>query len=98
MSEYPVAERSAAFTHTVDNQPPPLENYNLITADPALVEAIQREGAGRAEWQLSDFGRLCGSAERIEWGLQANANKPRLHTHDRCGQRVDLIEYDPAYG
>ena len=97
MSTYLVAERCAASTHIVENQPPPLENYNLFTADPALVEAVQREGAGRAESQLSDFGRLCGSAERIEWGFQANANKPRLHTHDRYGHRVDLIEYHPAY-
>ncbi|MEO6913770.1 MAG: hypothetical protein ABI182_07115, partial [Candidatus Baltobacteraceae bacterium] len=32
-------------THEVNNQPPPLENYNLFASDRALQEAVQREGA-----------------------------------------------------
>ena len=35
-------------THEVTNQPPPLEGYDVFGADAALVEAVEREGAGWA--------------------------------------------------
>ncbi len=97
MCHYPIAEKSAANTHVVENQPPYLQNYNMFSADTALVEAVKREGAVGAEATLGKFGRLCGSTERIHWGVQANANKPRLHTHDRYGNRIDEVEFHPAY-
>lgn len=97
MCHYPIAEKSAANTHVVENQPPYLQNYNMFSADTALAEAVKREGAVGAEATLGEFGRLCGSTERIHWGIQANANKPRLHTHDRYGNRIDEVEFHPAY-
>lgn len=33
-------------THEVINQPPPFEDYNAFDADPALGEALEREGGG----------------------------------------------------
>ena len=36
-------------THEVTNQPPPLVDVNLYETDPALREALHREGAGWAE-------------------------------------------------
>ena len=33
-------------THRVENQPPPLPPCNLFEMDPALVEALEREGGG----------------------------------------------------
>ncbi|MGI9295947.1 MAG: isovaleryl-CoA dehydrogenase [Pseudomonadales bacterium] len=97
MSHYPIAEKSTANTHVVENQPPYLENYNMFITDEALAEAVKREGAAWAESTLSEFGGLCGSAERIRWGIQANANRPRLHTHDRYGKRIDEVEFHPSY-
>ena len=38
-----------AATHEVLNQPPPLVDYNAFEADPALGEALIREGG---EWGL----------------------------------------------
>lgn len=35
-------------THEVFNQPPALENVNLFTGDRALMEAVERNGAGGA--------------------------------------------------
>jgi len=84
-------------THEVLNQPPPLVDYDVFAADAALVEGVRREGAGWAEDELSELGRLAGTAEAIEWGFQANANPPVLRTHDRYGNRADVIEYHPAY-
>ena len=30
-------------------------------------------------------------------GAAANENKPVLHTHDRYGNRIDEVEYHPAW-
>ena len=90
-------DRYFANTHTVENQPPELENYNLFEQDTALKEAVEREGAGWARQDISSFGEKVGRASYIELGFQANENKPVLHSHNRFGQRVDLVKFHPAY-
>ena len=47
-----------AETHVVENQPPPLRDYNTYQQDSALVEALAREGAAWAEPELRSFGAL----------------------------------------
>ena len=84
-------------THEVTNQPPPLEGYDVFGADAALVEAVEREGAGWAADDLHALGRLAGSPEAIGWGFDANRNPPELRTHDRYGHRIDEVAYHPAY-
>ena len=86
-----------AETHEVQNQPPPLQNYNLYDQDQALVEAVQREGAAWAQADIAAFGALTGSREVIELGFQANENKPVLYTHDNYGHRIDEVRFHPAY-
>jgi putative acyl-CoA dehydrogenase len=85
------------MNHHVLNQPPPLQNYNLFATDRALRSAVAREGAGWACDRLEDYGRRTGSAEAIEWGIQANRFPPALHTHDRYGERRDEVEFHPAW-
>jgi len=84
-------------THEVTNQPPPLEGHDVFTSDVALVNAVARSGAGWALDDLTALGRLAGSAAAIEWGRQANRNPPELRTHDRYGNRLDVVDYHPAY-
>ena len=84
-------------THDVVNQAPPLQGYDVFAADAALSEAVEREGAGWARADLQRLGRLAGSAASQELGRLANANPPALHTHDRYGNRIDAVEYHPAY-
>jgi putative acyl-CoA dehydrogenase len=84
-------------THEVTNQPPPLEGYDVFGADAALVEGVEREGAGWAADDLHALGRLAGSPETIRWGFEANRYPPELRTHDRFGHRVDEVHYHPAY-
>ncbi|MHB8588355.1 MAG: isovaleryl-CoA dehydrogenase [Candidatus Dormibacteraceae bacterium] len=79
------------------NQPPPLVDYNLFTADAPLREALEREGAAWAQDQVHDLGRLAGTQEAIDWGFQANAHPPQLRTHDRFGNRIDEVEFHPAW-
>jgi putative acyl-CoA dehydrogenase len=84
-------------THEVFNQPPPLCGYDVFGADAALVDASEREGAGWAHEELHELGRRAGSAEAQELGRQANANPPVLRSHDRYGNRIDVVSYHPAY-
>ncbi|HEV2690465.1 MAG TPA: acyl-CoA dehydrogenase family protein, partial [Bryobacteraceae bacterium] len=58
---------------------------------------LDREGAAWARPRLEEFGRLVGTEEAIRWGFQANENPPVLHTHDRFGQRIDEVEFHPAW-
>jgi putative acyl-CoA dehydrogenase len=83
-------------THEVFNQPPALAEYD-VAADPALLDALHREGAGWAEDGLHELGRLAGSAQAQDWGRQANEQPPVLRTHDRFGYRVDEVEFHPAW-
>jgi putative acyl-CoA dehydrogenase len=79
------------------NQPPPLVDYNLFDADPPLRESLEREGASWAHELVHDLGRLAGTQEAIDWGFAANNNPPRLRTHDRFGERIDEVEFYPAW-
>ena len=81
----------------VFNQSPPLENYNVFLQDAPLQEALRREGGGWAEEQVSAFGELVGRAETLRLGETANRYSPVLRTHDRYGQRIDEVEFHPAW-
>lgn len=96
-ASYPTAEKLLAYTHTVENQPPILENYNQYSQDAALKEALFREGAPWAETKIENFGATTGSREKIDWGIQANANKPTFVTHNQYGQRIDEVTFHPTY-
>jgi putative acyl-CoA dehydrogenase len=78
------------------NQPPPLEGYDLYAANRPLVEAVAREGASWADEDLRAFGAKLGG-EPLEWGRLANEHPPRLRTHDRFGERIDEVEFHPAW-
>ncbi|WP_367111008.1 acyl-CoA dehydrogenase family protein [uncultured Psychrobacter sp.] len=97
MTSQITSERFLAETHTVHNQPPPLENYNLYLQDKALIETSAQNQAGWANKVLEAFGQLTGSHEMIELGFQANENKPILYTHDKYGNRIDEVRFHPAY-
>ncbi len=84
-------------THEVSNQVPPLEDVDLFTGDRALHDAVRHWGGGGHVERLTDLGRRCGSAEVIDWGVQANRVTPVLDTHDRYGRRIDEVTFHPAY-
>lgn len=78
------------------NQPPPLEGYDLFSENRPLVEALRREGAAEREAECAAFGRLCGG-EPLELGRLANENPPVLRAFDRFGERIDEVEFHPAW-
>src|SRR4051812_25054825 len=84
-------------THAVFNQATPFENINFFDCDLALQEALVREGGGHAAASLSELGARLGRAEMLDLARQANSNGPRLIGFDRRGQRIDEVEFHPAW-
>ncbi len=84
-------------THEVLNQSVPFEDVDLFGLDPALQEALAREGAAWAVDRVREAGLVAGSAAAAEHGRRAERNEPRLITHDRYGHRVDRVELDPSW-
>ncbi|MCO5314935.1 MAG: isovaleryl-CoA dehydrogenase [Solirubrobacterales bacterium] len=90
-------DSSGARTHKVFNQATALEDVNLYEIDRPLQEAVKREGAGWAEDRIRTLGAICGSAELMRAGRDANDFTPKLKTHDRFGHRIDEVEFHPAW-
>jgi putative acyl-CoA dehydrogenase len=84
-------------THAVFNQAPPFACVNLFDADPALQEALVREGAGWAGADLAALGAALGTADMQELARLANAHPPELQSFDRSGNRIDEIAFHPAW-
>ena len=77
------------------NQSPAFGNVDLFSADRPLAEAAERAGLDLAV--LSACGRDYGAAETLDLGRVANENPPRLHIVDGKGNRIDFVEFHPAY-
>ena len=90
-------EPQAPFrTHEVANQPPPLAGRNLYLDNAPLVEAVAREGAAWITGRATQAGEFWGG-EPLAWGERANVNTPVLRTHDRYGNRIDEVDFDPSW-
>ncbi|MEO5851555.1 MAG: acyl-CoA dehydrogenase family protein, partial [Nocardioides sp.] len=81
----------------VTNQAPPLEGYDVVASDAALVEGVLRHGSAEVLDSLSALGLEAGTAEAREHGQLANRHPPALTTYDRYGQRVDEVEFHPSW-
>jgi putative acyl-CoA dehydrogenase len=79
------------------NQPPPLAGYDAWSTDRVLVEAVAREGGAWIAPEAKKMGELVGSERMQALARDANRHEPELRTHDRYGERIDAVEYHPAY-
>src|SRR5262249_61191969 len=82
-------------THEVRNQVPPLAGHD-VAADPALLEAVEREGGGWAAAELHELGVLAGQPATAEQARLANEHPPGLRAPRRDGDRVAEVEVQPA--
>jgi putative acyl-CoA dehydrogenase len=89
--------RHARGTHEVFNQTPELGDYNLFTSDAALQEGVSREGAGADCDALVSAGAALGTASSFEDGRLANRHAPVLQSFNVRGERIDAIEFHPAW-
>ncbi|MBS0326032.1 MAG: acyl-CoA dehydrogenase family protein [Proteobacteria bacterium] len=83
-------------THVVRNQASPGTGFNAFTGDCVLTAAIGREAPWAAE-RCSEVGRLAGDEAVQELARLANRNLPELRTHDRFGNRIDWVDFHPAW-
>lgn len=79
------------------NQAGAFVGYDAFSDDKALVEAIRVFGAEWAVDAIRHVGLRVGSEKVQILAQQANRHVPALKTHDRFGNRVDLVEFHPAY-
>ena len=89
--------KQRTVTHAAFNQSPPLEDYNLFLSDAALQEAVHREGAAAAAVDLDCAGAALGTAANFERARLANRYTPVLHNFNVQGERIDTIEFHPAW-
>src|SRR5215207_4265058 len=73
-----------------------LDRYGYATDENlrGIVRAFEAEWAAP---RLAKAGRTVGSAHVQSLARQANRHTPELKTHDRFGNRVDEIEFHPAW-
>ncbi|MFC9767834.1 acyl-CoA dehydrogenase family protein [Rhodococcus jostii] len=96
-SETNVTHPAPHRTHTVLNQSVPRTDVNEFTLDTVLSEGVRRHDADWATGELTDIGALVGSATFQHDAELANTIIPELKTFDRWGNRIDEVEYHPAY-
>jgi putative acyl-CoA dehydrogenase len=78
------------------NQVPPLLDYDVSAADPALRAALAAAGSSVGP-ALTGLATTAGSAGIIEAARLADSCPPVLRSYDRSGDRIDDIEYHPAW-
>ena len=84
-------------THEVFNQSEPRVDLNEYTLNVALREAVAEFAPGETETKLNEIGAHVGGAHYQRDADLANTLTPRHISHDRWGNRVDEIEFHPAY-
>ncbi|MEV7404413.1 acyl-CoA dehydrogenase family protein [Streptomyces sp. NPDC091267] len=84
-------------THEVTNQAPPRSGLDEYGTNAPLTEAVATFGADWHEPELHGIGRLVGSEAFQTNAELAHSSPPVLRTHDRYGNRVDEIDFHPAY-
>ncbi len=92
----PTQEPDRYATHSVRNQAAPAAGCNAFDGDTVLTAAIRREAPWAAE-RCSALGRLAGDEGVQELARLANRHLPELKTHDRYGNRIDWVEFHPAW-
>ncbi len=84
-------------THEVTNQVPALPEHDVLAADPGLLAAVARWGDPDRTPDLHALGRLAGGAAARDLADRAERHPPVLRTHSPTGERVDEVEFDPAW-
>ena len=92
--QIPVADSVA--THRVLNQAAPCVGHNAFAGDVALRELVTRY----ASWAVPNataLGALAGDEQVQDLARLANEHCPQLRSHDRFGNRLDWVEFHPAW-
>ncbi len=88
--------REHGVNHSVTNQTPPYAGGNAWRADPLLVQISEDFSAG-VRSDLDAAGKFVLTPEAQDLARLANAELPKLRTHDRQGRRIDHVDFHPAW-
>ncbi|KAF3997976.1 isovaleryl-CoA dehydrogenase [Glaciimonas immobilis] len=83
--------------HDANNQVTPLTGNNLFSDDLALTEGVLRLKAGWHRAALARYGSKLGSKDVWELAELANRHPPELHSYDKTGNRIDVVEFHPSW-
>lgn len=78
------------------NQPKPWSGINAYRSDPLIVDLTSGLHRGLRE-EYDAIGRYVTSHEAQELARMANQSPPQLRTHGVRGERLDVVEYHPAW-
>ncbi len=78
------------------NQSPFFVGFNSFDDDPLLLH-LCRHLPDKVISSLHDLGEWTGSEQAAELARLANTEIPKLKTHDPKGNRLDLVEFHPAW-
>ena len=78
------------------NQPPLWSGINAYRSDPLLVDATDAMPKGVRD-EFDAIGRYVTSPEAQELARMANEGVPQLRTHGPRGERLDVVDYHPAW-
>ncbi|MGC4406839.1 acyl-CoA dehydrogenase [Rhizobium rosettiformans] len=78
------------------NQPKPWSGINAYRADPLLVDLTSSLSRPLRE-EYDVIGKYVTSPEAQELARMANASPPQLRTHGVRGERLDVVEFHPAW-
>lgn len=84
-------------THEVFNQAAPRVDVDEFISNPALVESVDHFGGAWANDEMREVGTLVGSESFQLDAELAHKFIPELRTHDRYGNRIDAVDFHPAY-
>lgn len=82
--------------HEVLNQSPAFAGHNAWNGDP-LLRRCGHLLADAIKQDLAAHGMWAGASESQDLARLSNRNLPVLRTHDAKGNRLDVVEYHPAY-
>ncbi|MCP8895552.1 acyl-CoA dehydrogenase family protein [Shinella daejeonensis] len=78
------------------NQPPLWSGINAYRSDPLVVDATDAMPKSlRDDFEL--IGRYATSPEAQELARMANQGVPQLRTHGPRGERIDVVDFHPAW-
>ncbi|MCC7325728.1 MAG: acyl-CoA dehydrogenase family protein [Burkholderiales bacterium] len=83
-------------THDVHNQAAPASGFNAFAGDAVLSSAVSRDAPWATDRCLA-LGAIVGDQAVQEAARLANKYAPELRTHDRYGNRIDWVDFHPAW-
>ncbi|MBD8689202.1 MULTISPECIES: acyl-CoA dehydrogenase family protein [unclassified Rhizobium] len=78
------------------NQPSLWSGINAYRTDPLIVDLTSSLSRPLRD-EFDQIGRYVTSSEAQELARMANVSAPKLHTHGPRGERLDQVEFHPAW-